>query len=123
MKGMASQMRGLRQMRRYHLRKRMLVSLAAAVVSNMVGWGQTNGEPNISAAIQQVSTAAEKLIASSNNLTRAADRMAELPSCTMDRELIGLGSALDSASAALRLIEPMLLPQRDSVSALWQALN
>jgi hypothetical protein len=102
-----------------------IVFFAPVVAAAMPVTAQTDSQPpDIDAAIQQVSNAADEVKASSNDLSRAADRLrkaldsdhssaanpaAHIQTCTVDRELISLGAALTHASGALKLIEPMLL--------------
>jgi hypothetical protein len=86
--------------------------LAAAIAGGAKVGAQPPGEPDVPAAMERVSAAADKLIASGDELARAAARMSRLQSCVVDRELVGLGGALNGASGALKLIEPMLLKKK-----------
>ena len=68
---------------------------------------------------ERIALATGQLSRSSADISRAAVRMSDEKSCAMDRELIGLGAALQSASDALKRLEPMLLKQAQvSVGAL-----
>jgi hypothetical protein len=60
-------------------------------------------------ASQEVLLSPEQLISSSSDISSAAGRMLKENSCSMDKELIGFGAALQNASTALKWLEPMLL--------------
>jgi hypothetical protein len=64
------------------------------------------------AGAEDVSRSAEALINSSSDVLSAADRLKQKQSCTMDRELVGLGSAIQKAAAALQRLEPLLLDKQ-----------
>jgi hypothetical protein len=60
-------------------------------------------------ATPTVSQAAYQLIRSGEEVLRAADRMSQQQTCAMDRELVNLGSSVENASQALKILQPTLL--------------
>jgi len=71
-----------------------------------------NTELHVAATLgdsDSISQTAQQLIRSGNDLLKAADRISEKHDCSIDRELVELGAALEKASDALKQIEPMLV--------------
>jgi len=60
---------------------------------------------------EKIPDAADALITSAGEISRAADQIKASPSCAMNRALIGLGAALQDASDVLKLLEPLVLPK------------
>jgi hypothetical protein len=75
-------------------------------------------------SLEVIPQSAEQLIAAGADLTHASNRKAHEDSCSINRELVGLGASLQKVSVALNWLEPALLKQEPvSLSDLWNIMN